>query len=161
MCDYIYQNPKHNEYFWITLDWETNGFARNCCHWNLQDIIDINNILLYLKEYKSCKHLTKDSHSCVKEITETTWHIALSQGPFIKELWEVSFLEQPAVTPQFMLVRYLPSEFCFQYLCCEQATVYLRAWEAAHVLQNQCAIAVLLPMETGFLGRRKLWKGWE
>lgn len=50
------------------------------------------------------------------EIIETTGHIALSLGTFIREQLEVGFLEQPVVTPQFMLVRFLPREFCFQCL---------------------------------------------
>ena len=39
------------------------------------------------------------------EIIETTGHIVLSLETFIREQLEVGFLEQPVVTPQFMLVR--------------------------------------------------------
>ena len=39
------------------------------------------------------------------ELIETTGHIVLSLETFIREQLEVGFLEQPVVTPQFMLVR--------------------------------------------------------
>lgn len=39
------------------------------------------------------------------EIIETTGHRALSLGTFVREQLEVGFLEQPVVSPLFMLVR--------------------------------------------------------
>lgn len=73
------------------------------------------------------------------EIIETTGHVAFSLGIFMKEQWEVGFLEQPIVTFNSCWSGLFPGEFCFQYLCSAAGNCLPQAMRANPELHNQCA----------------------
>ena len=92
------------------------------------------------------------------EIIETTGHIALSLGTFIREQLEVGFLEQPVVTLNSCWSGFYQESFAFSVYIVQQATVYLRAWESVRSFRISVPQAACCLWEQRHLcGEGTLW----
>lgn len=82
------------------------------------------------------------------EIIETTGHLALSLGTFIRERLEVGFSEQPVVSPLFMLVRSFTKRVLLSVFMQCSRQLFTSGHESQSSASQSVPQAALLPMET-------------
>lgn len=87
------------------------------------------------------------------EIIETTGHIAFSPGTFIRERLEVGFLEQPVVSPLFMLVRCFTKRVLLSVFMQCSRQLFTSGHESQSRLHNLCHRQLCCPWK-----QKLLWK---